>query len=87
MPRGRFVEPTGTWGPNVRADLAATDWTATPVVDVVTFLPATSRGFESDRLRVEVYRYAEPPPLSTYANGERAFSVERLTESVYRGLD
>ena len=83
MPGGRLVAPTGTWGPHVQRELEATDWTATPVVDVVTFLPATSRGFEGDRQRVEVYRHAEGPPLSLYENGERAFRVERLTEPLY----
>ena len=86
MPRGRLVTATGTWGPQVRAELEATDWTATPVVDVVTFLPATSRGFEDGHQRVEVYRYREGPPLSRYTNEERAFRVERLTRPLYERL-
>lgn len=86
MPRGRLVPAIGLWGPQVRAELAATDWAATPVVDVVTFLPATSRGFEGDRQRVEVYRHDEGPALSVYANGERAFRVERLTRPLYERL-
>ena len=53
---------------------------------MVTFLPATIRGFEGDRQRVEVYRYVEGPPLSTYENGERTYRVERLTEPLYRRL-
>jgi hypothetical protein len=86
VPRGRLVPATGTWGPHVQRELEATDWMATPVVDVVTFLPATSRGFEGDRQRVEVYRHATGPPLSRYANGERSFRVERVTEPLYERL-
>jgi hypothetical protein len=86
MPRGRLVSATGTWGPHVQRELETTDWSATPVVDVVTFLPATSRGVESDRQRVEVYRHVEGPALSTYANGERAFRVERVTRPLYERL-
>lgn len=86
MPRGRFVPPTGTWGPHVRDELAATDWSETPIVDVVTFLPATSRGFEGDRQRVEVYRHDKGPLLSHYENRERAFRVERVTRPLYERL-
>lgn len=86
MPRGRLVSPTGNWGPYVEAELAATDWADTPVVDVVTYLPATSRGFEGDQQRVEVYRHVEGPAMSRYENGERSFRVERVTKQVYERL-
>ena len=53
------------------------------VLDVVTFLPATSRGFEGDRQRIETDRYRErAPPVDRYENGERASRVQRLTRSL-----
>jgi len=71
----------------VREACEATDWDEYAVVDVVTFLPATSHGFEGDRQRVEVYRYRErAPPVDRYENGERAYRVQRLTRPVYEGL-
>ena len=74
------------WPRSVRAELSATDWDRHPVVDIVTFAPATSRGLEGDRQRIEVYRYREPPPLSVYENGERTFRVERVTRPLYERL-
>ena len=80
---GRLRAPSPPWPRSVRAELSATDWDRHPVVDVVTFAPATSRGLEGDRQRIEVYRYREPPPLSVYENGERTFRVERVTRPLY----
>ena len=80
---GRLWTPAPPWPRSVRAELSATDWDRHPVVDVVTFAPATSRGLEGDRQRIEVYRYREPPPLSVYENGERTFRVERVTRPLY----
>lgn len=79
------LEPvTGPLAPPVREACDATDWDEYAVVDVVTFLPATSRGFEGDRQRIEVYRYRErAPPADRYENGERAYRVQRLTRPVY----
>lgn len=74
------------WPRPVRAELAATDWDRHPVVDVVTFAPATSRGLEGDRQRIEVYRYREAPELAVYENAERTFHVERLTRPLYERL-
>lgn len=71
----------------VREACEATDWDEYAVVDVVTFLPATSRGFEGDRQRIEVYRYRErAPPTDRYENGERAYRVQRLTRPVCEEL-
>ncbi|WP_255149848.1 hypothetical protein [Halorarius halobius] len=86
MGDNHLVAPTGEWGPHVRAELEATDWSKTPVVDVVTFLPATSRGLEGDQRRVEVYRHVEGPPLSLYENAERRVRVERLTRPLFERL-
>ena len=72
----------------VRVELEATDWDRHPIVDVVTFTPATSRGLEGDRLRIEVYRYREAPPADVYENEERTVRVERVTRPLferYRG--
>jgi len=52
----------------------------------VTFTPATSRGLEGDRQRIEVYRYREAPDLAVYENRERSFVVERLTRPLYERL-
>ena len=75
------------WPRRVRAELEATDWERHPVVDVVTFAPATSRRLEGDRQRLEVYRHREAPPPSVYENGEREFRVERLTRPLYERLE
>lgn len=48
--------------PPVREAFESTGWEEYAVVDVVTFLPATGRGFEGDRQRIEVYRYRERAP-------------------------
>lgn len=85
MPRLRPARPP--WPRRVRAELEATDWERHPVVDVVTFAPATSRGLEGDRQRIEVYRYREAPPPSVYENAERESRVERLTRPLYERLD
>jgi hypothetical protein len=54
---------------------------------VVTFLPATSRGFEGDRQRIEVYRHREQaPPVERYGNGERAYRVQRLARPLSERL-
>jgi hypothetical protein len=75
------------WPRSVRAVLAATDWTRHPVVDVVTFAPATSCGLEGDRQRIEVHRHREAPDLAVYENAERSFGVERLVGSPSAGTD
>ena len=73
--------------PPVREACEATDWEAYAVLDVVTFLPATSRGFEGDQQRIEVYRYRrQAPPVTRYENGERAYRVQRLTRPLYDRL-
>jgi hypothetical protein len=70
--------------PPVREACEATDWTQHAVVDVVTFLPATSRGFEGDRQRIEVCRYRKrAPAVDCYANEEREHRVQRLTRPLY----
>ncbi|QLD88044.1 hypothetical protein HWV07_02910 [Natronomonas salina] len=81
MSRLRPASPP--WPRPVRAELAATDWERHPIVDVVTFAPATSRGLEGDRQQIEVYRYREAPSPSVYENGERTFRVERLTRPLF----
>lgn len=86
MPSGRLVPVTVRWGPAVRAELEATDWGRTPIVDVVTYAPATGRRLEGDRQRTEVYRHAEAPPLDLYATAERSFRVERVTRPLYERL-
>lgn len=66
--------------PPVREACEATDWEECAVLDVVTFLPATGRGFEGDRQRIEVYRYRDrAPPADRYESGERTYRVQRLT--------
>lgn len=86
MTRGRFVPVTGEWSRRVEAALAATDWTTTPVVDVVRYDPATTRGLEGGLPRTEIYRYDDPPPLDGYEGGERTFRVERVTRPVYERI-
>jgi hypothetical protein len=86
VPRLRPARPP--WPRPVRAELEATDWERHPVVDVVTFAPATSRGLEGDRQRIEVYRYREAAPSpSVYENAEREYRVERLTRPLYERLE
>jgi hypothetical protein len=63
--------------------LETTDWDERSIVDVVTFAPASSRGLEGDRQRIEVYRYREAPALSVYENTEREALVERVTEPLW----
>lgn len=75
------------WPRAVRAELAATDWDRHPIVDVVTYAPATSRGLEGDRQRIEIYRYRKPPDLDVYDNTERQVFVERLTRPLYERLE
>jgi hypothetical protein len=71
----------------VRDACEATDWDATAVLDVVTYAPATSLGFEGDRQRIETARYGDrAPPLSTYENGERSVRVTRLTRPLWERL-
>lgn len=83
---GRLQPARPPWPRRVRAELEATDWDRHPVVDVVTFAPATSRGLEGDRQQIEVYRYREPPSPSAYDDGERTFRVERVTRPLYERL-
>jgi hypothetical protein len=71
------------WPRPVRAELETTDWDRYPIVDIVTYAPATSRGLEGDRQRVEVYRHREAPPISRYQTEERTAHVERLTLPLY----
>jgi hypothetical protein len=74
--------------PPVPPALADADWDAYAVVDVVEFLPATTTGFEDDRRRTEVYRYADrAPPLSVYENGERRYRVQRATRPLVGRVD
>jgi hypothetical protein len=84
---GELERPRAPLSGPVLEACEATDWEECAVVDVVTFLPATSRGLEGDCQRVETYRYRErAPPLSTYENGERPFRVMRLTEPLWERL-
>jgi hypothetical protein len=54
--------------------------TETAVLDGVTFAPAVSLGFESDRQHIKVYAYPEcAPRLATDKSGERSFRMTRLT--------
>lgn len=88
MPRGRLVPVSDPPTPPVRAAVEATDWDEYAVVDVVTFLPATGRGLEGDRQRVETHRYRErAPPVDAYENGERPYRVQRVTRPLVEGLD
>lgn len=82
------LEPArGPLSPPAREACEATDWEEFAVLDVVTFHPATSRGFEGDRQRIEVYRHRErAPPSERCENGERAFRVERLTGPLFERL-
>jgi hypothetical protein len=84
--RSRLRPAAPPWSREVRAELEATDWDRHPIVDVVTYAPATSRGLEGDRQRIEVYRYREVPPLSLYETEERTFRVERLTRPLYERM-
>jgi len=84
---GELERPRDPLSRPVREACEATDWTECAVVDVVTFLPATSRGLEGDRQRLETYRYRErAPPLATYETGERSFRVTRLTRPLWERL-
>jgi hypothetical protein len=82
------LEPVRTpLSPPVREACEATDWEEFVVLDVVTFFPATSRGFEGDRQRIEVYRHRErAPPIGRYENGERDYRVQRLTRPLFERL-
>jgi hypothetical protein len=77
--RVRLVPVAGDWSTRVHDELAATDWAATPVVDVVHYAPATSVGLEDGRPRTEVHRHADPPRPAHYATPERPCRVERVT--------
>ncbi|WP_276259328.1 hypothetical protein [Haloglomus litoreum] len=78
--RVRLVPVTGDWPAQVREALAATDWTDTPVVDVVHYAPATSTGLEGGHPHIEVHRHGGTPPRpARYATPERACRVERVT--------
>lgn len=81
-----LCQPSPPWPRDVRVELASTDWDRQPVVDVVTFAPATSRGLEGDRQHIEVYRYREAPHISTYETAEREYRVERFTRPLYERL-
>lgn len=86
----RLVPATDDWPGGVRADLGATDRTATPVVDVVHYAPATSTGLEDGRPHTEVHRHAgTPPPPTRYATPERPCRVERVMRPLAErlGLD
>lgn len=84
---GRLERPRSPLSRPVREACEETDWEAVAVLDVVTYAPATSLGFEGDRQRIETYRYEElAPPLSTYENGERSFGVTRLTRPLWELL-
>lgn len=83
----RLQPATPPWPRSVRAELEATDWERHPIVDVVTFAPATSRGLEGDRQRLEVHRHREAPSPSVYENGERTFRVECVTEPLYERIE
>ncbi len=88
--RVHLVPATGDWPERVRRDLATTDWTATPVVDVVHYAPATSTGLEDGRPHTEVHRHAGTPPRpERYATPERACRVKRVTRPLAErfGLD
>lgn len=66
--------------------LQSTDWREHAIVDLVTYAPATSLGFEDDQQRIEVYRYTEcAPPPETYGTPERSVRVERVTRPLYEG--
>ncbi|MFB6206208.1 MAG: hypothetical protein ABEJ05_06755 [Haloglomus sp.] len=76
----RLVPVSGDWPDRVRRKLAATDWSTTPVVDVVHYTPATSTGLEGGRPHTEVHRHTGTPPRPTrYATPERACRIERVT--------
>jgi hypothetical protein len=60
----------------------ATDWHRPPIVDVVTFAPATSRGVE----RPAADRGLPVPAIETYETRERSFTVERVTRPLYQRL-
>lgn len=85
--RVRLVPATGEWPARVRRELAATDWAATPVVDVVHYAPATARGLEDGRPTTEVHRHADPPRPARYGTPERACRVERVTRPLFGRLD
>jgi hypothetical protein len=84
--RVRLQRTTGDWQPRVREALAAVDWAAYPVVDIVHYAPATSLGLEDGHPRTEVHRHREAPALSRYATPERRCRVERVTRPLYRRL-
>jgi hypothetical protein len=85
--RVRLVPATGDWPGRVRDDLAATDWTATPVVDVVHYAPATATGLEDGRPHTEVHRHGGTPPRpARYATPERTCRVERVTRPLAERL-
>ena len=79
--------PTPPWPRTIRERLDDTDWDRCPIVDVVTYEPATSLGLEGDRQRIEVHRYgSDAPPPETYENDERGVRVARLTAPLYERL-
>ena len=82
----RLHPATPPWPRSVRTEIATTDWERHPVVDVVTFAPATSRGLEGDRQRIEVHRHREAPSPSIYETSERTYRVERLTRPLFERL-
>jgi hypothetical protein len=84
----RLLPASGDWPRRVRTELAATDWDAHPVVDVVHYAPATSTGLEDGCANTEIHRHAgTPPPPGRYATPERACRVERVTRPLFARLD
>ena len=84
---GRLERPRSPLSRPVREACETTVWNEYAVLDVVTYAPATSLGFDGDRQRIETYRYRDrAPPLSTYENGERSFRVTRLTRPLWERL-
>lgn len=81
---GRLQPAAPPWPRAVRAELTTTEWERHPIVDVVTFAPATSRGLEGDRQHIEVHRHQEAPDPAIYENGERSYRVERLTRPLFQ---
>lgn len=74
------------WTLPVRAALSGTHRERHPSVDVVPFAPATSRGLEGDRQRIEVDRCREAPAATVHEDTERHVFVERLPRPPYERL-
>ena len=76
-------EATRAYVEKQEAAILGTEWDEWDIVDLVEWVPVTP----SDLPEFEVYRYRRTaPPVEDYADGERRYSVTRVTEPLLRKI-